>query len=140
MVFTAKIAGDNLIHAELKGMINMVIHHIQDHPDPAHPAEHAFFRGNNYNRYWVTDAVPAELIFTFHNDTQQVVNAIQIACETAAPSFAFDANAPKKKTDATVAAIPTADSAEIIFCIFLMLTKHKIDARSTMTANAAGAT
>ena len=63
---------------------------IQDHPDPAHPAEHAFFRGNNYNRYWVTDTVPAELIFTFHNDTQQVVNAIQIACETAAPSFAFD--------------------------------------------------
>ena len=62
---------------------------IQPHPDPSHPAQDAFFSGNN-DHYWVTDAVPAELIFTFHNDAQHVVNAIQIARETAAPSFAFD--------------------------------------------------
>ena len=61
---------------------------IQPHPDPSHPAQDAFFSGNN-DHYWVTDAVPAELIFTFHNDTQHVVNMIQIACKTAA-SFAFD--------------------------------------------------
>ena len=62
---------------------------IQPHPDPSHPAKDAF-SGNDNGHYWVTDAVPAELIFTFHNDTQHVVNAIQIARETAAPSFAFD--------------------------------------------------
>ncbi|KAM7455285.1 hypothetical protein BLSTO_03958, partial [Blastocystis sp. subtype 1] len=61
---------------------------IQPHPDSSHPAKDAFSR-SNYGHYWVTGAVPAELIFTFHNDTQHVVNAIQIACKTAA-SFAFD--------------------------------------------------
>ena len=63
---------------------------IQPHPDSSRPAKFAFFSGNDYDHFWVTDAVPAELIFTFHNDTQHVVNAIQIARETAAPSFAFD--------------------------------------------------
>ncbi|KAK8825250.1 hypothetical protein WA556_006537 [Blastocystis sp. ATCC 50177/Nand II] len=62
---------------------------IQPHPDPSHPAQEAIFSRSNYGHYWVTDAVPAELIITFHNDTQHVVNMIQIACKTA-PSFAFD--------------------------------------------------
>ncbi|KAK8832493.1 hypothetical protein WA577_002966 [Blastocystis sp. JDR] len=62
---------------------------IQPHPDPSHPAQEAIFSRSNYGHYWVTDAVPAELIITFHNDTQHVVNMIQIACKTAA-SFAFD--------------------------------------------------
>ena len=62
---------------------------IQPHPDPSHPAKDAF-SGNDNGHYWVTDAVPAELIFTFHNDTQHVVNRIQIAREINAPSFAFD--------------------------------------------------
>ncbi|KAM7453361.1 hypothetical protein BLSTO_05893, partial [Blastocystis sp. subtype 1] len=62
---------------------------IQPHPDPSHPAQEAIFSRSNYGLFWVTDAVPAELIITFHNDTQHVVNMIQIACKTAA-SFAFD--------------------------------------------------
>ena len=78
-----------LTNTPLTQMMDGEASSIQPNPDPSHPAQDAFFSGNDYDHFWVTDAVPAELIFTFRNDTQHVVNMIQIACKTA-PSFAFD--------------------------------------------------
>ena len=63
---------------------------IQPHPDPAHPPEYAFYKWEYYNSRWETDAVPAELIFTFNNGTRQVMNALQIACRIDSSPFGFD--------------------------------------------------
>ena len=62
---------------------------VQPNPDPANPPSNAFFIGNTMNHFWGTDAVPAELIFTFHNDTQQVVNALRMVRGPAPKPFAL---------------------------------------------------
>ena len=49
---------------------------IQAHPDPMYPPANAF--NDEVIKTWMTDSVPAELIFTFNNDTRQVVNEIAI--------------------------------------------------------------
>ena len=63
---------------------------IQPNPNPSRPAEQAFFDGNIRNRFWSTDAVPAELIFTFNNETRQVVNEVRMIRGPINMPFAFD--------------------------------------------------
>ena len=60
---------------------------IQDHPDPEFPPKNAF---DDMAGSWKADTVPAELIFTFNNGTQQVVNEMLIARDLIVRPYAMD--------------------------------------------------
>ena len=59
---------------------------VQDHPDPMYPPENAFDEATNA---WMTDSVPAELIYTFNNGTQQVVNELLIGRDLSTRPYAM---------------------------------------------------
>ena len=60
---------------------------IQDHPDPKFPPQNAF---DDMTGSWKADSAPAELIYTFNNDTRQVVNEMLIARDLVVRPYAMD--------------------------------------------------
>ena len=60
---------------------------IQDHPDPEYPPKNAF---DDMLGSWKANSVPAELIYTFHNGTRQVVNELLIARDLIVRPYAMD--------------------------------------------------
>ena len=61
---------------------------IQDHPDPKFPPKNAF--DDEMINSWVTDSVPAELIYTFDNDVKQVVNEVLIGRDGNTKQYTLD--------------------------------------------------
>ena len=62
---------------------------IEASPDPKHPPSMAFFEGSEYTTYWNVSSSPSELIFTFNNNTYQIVNELRINKATTTNPYAF---------------------------------------------------